>query len=112
MMTTNDGKSRVRDDPCQSAAGWLPTGTDLSQLSHELGRTTPDSGVNAGQPVDHDLRIWTPAHWPDTLGESPVLTPQGGLFTGTLASGNHTRRLADRSWSCARRVPRAWTGPA
>jgi len=41
-----------------------------------------------------------------------VLTPQGGLFTGTLTSGNHTRRLADRSWSCARRVPRAWTGPA
>ena len=24
------------------------------------------------------------------LGESPVLTPQVGLFTGTLASGNHT----------------------
>ena len=46
------------------------------------------------------------------LGESPMLTPQGGLFTGTLASGNYTRRLADRSWSCARRVPRAWTGPA
>jgi hypothetical protein len=65
MMTTDDGKSRVHDDPCQPAAGWRPTGTDLSQLPHELGsRTTPDSGVNAGQPVDHDLRIRTPAHCP------------------------------------------------
>src|ERR1700724_31903 len=70
MMATDDGKSRVRDDPCQWAAGWRPTGTDLSQLSHELGRTTPDSGVNAGQPVDHDLRIRTPAHWPDTFHRS------------------------------------------
>jgi hypothetical protein len=31
------------------------------------GRTTPDTGANAGQPVDHDLRIRTMAHWPDTL---------------------------------------------
>jgi hypothetical protein len=31
------------------------------------GRTTPDTGSNAGQPLDYDLRIRTPAHWPDTF---------------------------------------------
>ena len=44
------------------------------------------------------------------LGESPELTPWGGLFTGTPTSGNQTRRLAGRSWSCARRLPRSWMG--
>lgn len=39
MMATDDGKSRVRDDPCQSAAGWRPTGTDLSRfLTNLVGR--------------------------------------------------------------------------
>ena len=45
------------------------------------------------------------------LGESPVLTPQVGLFTGTLASGNHTGAwLTDHSHVRGVRHAPGWTG--
>jgi hypothetical protein len=46
------------DGKCQ--AGYL---TAVSQT----GETKPDSGVLTGHLVDPDLRIRTPARWPDAL---------------------------------------------
>src|ERR1700730_15140901 len=63
------------------------------------GRVATDSGANAGQPVDHDLRIRTPAYWSDTFHWSRSTDQMPAYRTSTdtawYARGSH-KRGADR----------------